>query len=182
MQTTATLHAAYEAHQAAARQAIATGTGYTVATYAQGLPCMGTGPTMQRAIANWRKCWLWQLGGYGHYRATAMVPMATAACLARYLRETYHSGPTMVVSCPAKPARKYTGKYPLRINGYASTYTKGVYALTTRGGNRYYIGTKALIAQGYTNSLCQVVGLCATTLQGLHTCPHAAYAAQHATM
>ena len=68
MQTQATIQAAYMAHQAAAAQAIATNTGYTVVTHDRdGSKCLGTGPTMQRAIANWRKCWLWQLSGYGQY-------------------------------------------------------------------------------------------------------------------
>lgn len=52
----------------------------------------------------------------------------------------------------------YRGKYPNRVNGYSSTYIKGVYSITTRSGARFYVAGVDMRAAGYTVSMDQLMG------------------------
>lgn len=52
-------------------------------------PHSATGPTLLRALANWRKTWHYNLSSEGKFEPSRVIPFPTPAALAQYLGEVY---------------------------------------------------------------------------------------------
>lgn len=60
-------------------------------------PLSASGPTMRRALANWRKLWHWELSSHGKYEPARVIPFTSPEHLLSYLHEVYETDHLTVI-------------------------------------------------------------------------------------